>query len=402
MQHRGKRLDLMPRGEGHMGDTILKTDGFEILKHALTYVRYNSFLWPLAFVIALAGGGAQGFSLWVQSPVYRGFTGYSPVHLVGDRIVDYAEGNPYFWVLFIAAGVIVALAVIAFGVIAQAAAVGGVADIDSFSEGRLKRSWRDGLDAFPRAFKLTLGYLVLMVLLAFPSFLLFWLMPDSDSIFLLLAGLLLGGAFVLIGAVLMAVVEFAFRYLVLQGTRVVESVRMSVATCRKYWREVLVTYLYVLIINIAAGFGIVILMAVIGSPLVWIFEKTTENHNPFLIAVSILVFFVAWALSAALLGVFAITASAVWTLTFIDLQTAMHTSDQFERLRMPARPPLDSVPAGVPGLASAMRQGTGPSPIGSPAPAWKAAPKKSKGILGTIGVLLLLPIARFFKPKQKD
>ena len=47
-------------------------DGYETFKRALFYVRTSRFLWPFAFVIALAGGGSASFSLWVQSPIQRG------------------------------------------------------------------------------------------------------------------------------------------------------------------------------------------------------------------------------------------------------------------------------------------------------------------------------------------
>ncbi len=300
----------------------MQTDGFEILKRAWLYVRRNRFLWPYGFFIALAGVGPQGFSLWMQSPIPRGVTGYSPIHQIGARITDFAHNNWMLWVLFVTAGIIVGLVVIAVGSFAQVAAIGGVAEIEAGGEGGFGGAFRWGRDYFRRYLVLVLAYVAVLALVAVPSVLFWWSLGSRDGGFLLpcAGGLILGLVFVLVSILASIMMEIAGRFLVLEDRGVLESVRMAGILIKDFHRDVFITWLYVAVVTIAGVFSMAILIAILGSPLSSIFTAANRHHNGFLIALSILVFLIAWALAAALSAVFAITASAMWTILFVELE----------------------------------------------------------------------------------
>jgi hypothetical protein len=296
-----------------------QTDGFETLKRAWLFVRSNRYLWLLGFFIALAGGSAQGFSLWVQSPVYRGLTGYSPIHRVGERIADSAGSNSLTWVIFIAVGAIVGLGVIAFGAFAQASAVGAFAEVDYGREGDLATSLRWGRYNFWRYFMLILAYLVLMTVASVPL-LAFSGIFKQGIVFPCLGWLVLAAGFLVISVLASIMLEFSVRYAVLEDLGIYDSVIRAWVLLRQYWRDAIVTWLYVMLIALTGTIATAILLSVIGSPLVWVFTMAERHHNVFITAFSILAFLAAWAIVAALLGFLMITSSALWTLTFLELE----------------------------------------------------------------------------------
>ncbi|MBU4179799.1 MAG: hypothetical protein KJ625_07680, partial [Actinobacteria bacterium] len=300
----------------------MKTDGFEVLKRAWLHVRRNRFLWPYAFFIALAGIGPQGFSLWAQSPIPRGMTGYSPIHQVGARITDFAHGNWVLWAVFIGLGIVVGLAVIAVGSFAQVAAIGGVAQIEAGGKGGFGEAFRWGRDHFRRYLVLLLAYVAVLALVAVPSVLFWWLLGSGDDGFFFpcAGGLILGLVFILVSILASIMMEISGRFLVLEDRGVLESARMAGTLIKDFHRDVLITWLYVAVVTIAGVFSMAILIAILGSPLSWIFTMANRHHNGFLIALSMLAFLIAWALAAALSAVFAITASAMWTILFAELQ----------------------------------------------------------------------------------
>ena len=300
---------------------MLQTDGFEIVKRALHHVRNNRMLWPLAFFIALAGGGAQGFSLWVQSPIASGLTGYSPIHRIGQRITSFAHGHVLFWIVFVVLGIVVGLAVLAFGAFAQASAIGAVAGLECGREENLRDAFRFGRQRFPRYFIMVVAYLLILAVVALPADILTWATRGKGHLVLpCLGGIVLGFGFLAVSVFVAMMLELAGRYLVLEGAEIVESVRLAWDLFREYWRDVLLTWLYVMLILLAGTIVMAIVMTILATPLVWIFNAANTHHNAFLIAASILAFLLAWAVAAAAAGIFAITGSAVWTIAFLELE----------------------------------------------------------------------------------
>lgn len=295
-------------------------EAFETLKRSWLHVRGHRYLWIIAFVIALGGGGAQGFSLWVQSPLPRGLTGLSPVSRVTTGISNFAHGNAAFLTVFIIAGAFVGMAVLAAGAFAQACAIGAVSDIDHGRPSGPDGAFRWGARFFPRFFVLVLTYLLVLAVFAVPSYLFWWTLGKKGFFFPCLGALTLGLAFAMVAVLAGVVFELAARFLVLDGTGVVESVQMAVILFRDFWREVVLTWFYALVITIMGAVTMAIVVTVLSIPLSWIFTAADRHHNAFLIALSILALAAAWGAASACAGIFSITASAMWTLAFIDLR----------------------------------------------------------------------------------
>ena len=207
----------------------MRTDGFEILKRAWVYVGQNRYLWPLGFFMALAGGGSQGFGLWVQSPVLSGLTGYSPVHRIGERITGYARGNAAFWIVFIAVGAAIGLAMVALGAFAQASAVGAVAEIELGREGDLKTSMGWGRYSFPRYFLLVICYLLTLAVFSAPFYIFSWVIGGGGrGVFLpLVSWTILGAAFLVVSVLAVIMLELAGRYLILEDRGIADSLVMA-------------------------------------------------------------------------------------------------------------------------------------------------------------------------------
>lgn len=294
-------------------------DGFEVLKRAWYYVRKNRFLWPFAFVIAVAGGGSQGFSLWIQSPIPRGLTGYSPIHEIGARLTDFARSNWGFWTLFIIIGTVVGLAVLALSALAQASAIGGVGELDSGRGCGFQEAFRIGREGFFRYFALLLLYVVVVALLSLPSILFWWVVGTGGFLLPCLGGLALGLAFLLLTALASVLFEIAGRYIVLEGRGLRDSVIDAVVLLKSEFKELVVVWLYVLVVVLAGTIAMAVLIAILATPLSWIFNAARGNNNWLLVALSMVAFGLAWAAAAALAGVFSITASATWTVAFREI-----------------------------------------------------------------------------------
>jgi hypothetical protein len=296
------------------------SEAFETLKRAWFHVRRNRYLWIIAFVIALAGGGAAGFSLWVQSPISRGITGISPLHQIGTRISNFAHGNVAFWALFIIIGFFVGLVVLAAGAFAQAAAIGAVSDIEHGRPSGLSGAFQWGRKRFPRFFLLVIGYLVVLVIFAAPSYLFWWTLGKKGFVLPCVGGIGLGLVFAVVTILAGIMFELSARFLVLEGHGIVESLQLGLILFKDFWKEVVLTWLYVLVITIMGALASVIVVSILSWPLSAIFSAADKNHNAFLIALSILAFLVAWVIASAFTGIFSITASTMWTITFIDLK----------------------------------------------------------------------------------
>lgn len=294
-------------------------EGFETFKRAWYHVRTNRYLWLIAFVIALAGGGSAGFSLWIQSPIPRGLSGLGPIHMVAQKITDFAHGNTAFWALFIIIGAFVGLVVLAAGAFAQAAAIGAVAEIEHGRPSGLRGAFEWGKTHFPRYFALLIGYLIVLAIFAVPSYLFWWTIGKRGFILPCLGALILGVGFAVVVILMSIIFELAARHLVLHNKGIFESVQLAGIMLKDYWRDVLLAWFYVLVITIAGTIVSAIVIAILSSPLSWIFNAADKHHNAFLIALSLLAFVLAWAIASAIAGIFSITASAMWTITFIDL-----------------------------------------------------------------------------------
>ncbi len=297
----------------------MRTDSVENFKRAWLHVARNRFLWPIAFFIALAGGGLESFSLWLQSPLGTGLVGASPLHRIGDRITDFARGNALFWGLFLGIGIAVGLIVVAFGCFAQASAIGGVAELEFGREADLRSSLGWGRYSYRRLFLLVIAYLAAVALFSLPFYVVTYA-TRSGLVFPCLAWLVLAAGFVVVSIVMGVVLQLSARFLVLDDLEIPAAVFAGWRLFRREWRDCLLTWLYVMLLSLAGVFVTGVLLAMLSTPLLPLFNASNTNHSPVLIMLGMLAFIAAWAIAAAVSGVFAITGSAMWTETYLDLK----------------------------------------------------------------------------------
>jgi hypothetical protein len=213
--------------------------------------------------------------------------------------------------------------VLLFSAFAQVSAIGAVAELDLGREGDLRTSLRWGRHSFVRYFGLLLAFIVVLAVISSPFYLLAWL-AGGGTIFPCLAWMMLAVVY-LVALVLAAIMlELSARYLVLEDRGIFESIQMAGILLWRHWRESVVTWLYVMLIMLVGTLVMVVVLALLGTPLAWLFSAATEHHNAFTIALSMLAFMLAWGVAAAVAGIFAITGSAVWTMTFLDLEPAAY------------------------------------------------------------------------------
>ncbi|MBN1288236.1 MAG: hypothetical protein JXA49_01180 [Actinobacteria bacterium] len=278
-------------------------------------------------MIAVAGGGTQGFSLWLQSPLPRGLTGLSPFGKMGSRISEVARGNHTLLIVFLSIGALAGLVVTSISIFAQASAAGAVGELESNRDADLHVAFRFGRSSFWRVLALTFLYLLLGALLAVPSMVL-WSEFGKESggvFFPCILGVLSGLVFVVLGILLSIVFEFSCRYVVLANMGIIGSVASAVLLMKRYFRESIMAWFSVLLITLASAFAMAVVMAAVGSPLSLLFTYIYDHHNGLLIALGLLVSILTWLIAVAVAGVFSVSASAVWTVTFMEFDTACNT-----------------------------------------------------------------------------
>ena len=293
----------------------------DILKRSYKAIRYNRFLWFLAFLIAFSGAASQSYSFSFSSPIPRGFTAFSLWHKAGEKLNSFANLHAPLKIFLIVAAVILALAMFALRAFSEASAISGVADVEGGRPTGLRDAAREGRAAFFRYVALVVMYAVLSATIAVPSILYWKVLKGARAfVFPCLGGILLGIGSVV--AVLLAgiLVQLAGRYVVLEGAGVFVSISMATRTFRDYFKDVFVTWAVVIGISIASFIVSIMVLGIISSPFTWLFKLSYDHHSVLLASVAILAFFVLWAVVSVTIGVFAIAASTVWTLSFLDIE----------------------------------------------------------------------------------
>ncbi|MDD5447634.1 MAG: hypothetical protein PHO53_00470 [Actinomycetota bacterium] len=298
------------------------SEGWEIFKKALRYVKEQKSLWLFAFIIAFAGGGSQGLHLWVQSPIPAGITGLSPLHEFGARIYQAARTHWALFALFVFFGVLVGLFVFSAGVFSQASAVWGVAEVEVNGKSSVRNAAKKGWESLGGCFVLSFVFAFLITLLSLPMDFLFKLIGKLEGVAFALGffgEVIIGLIFFLFSAVASMVLELSIRNVVTRALNPWEALKLGIDIFKKRWRDVTVTWLYALMVSLVGMLAMSLFVTVIGSPLVSTFWKSSRGESPIMVGLSILAFIFAWALSSVLAGVFAITANATWTLSYLRL-----------------------------------------------------------------------------------
>lgn len=299
----------------------MQTDPFRILRRSWELVRKNRFLWPLAFLIALAGGGSMGYNIWFQGPIPTSITGYSPLHRIGSEISDIAASNWAYTVSLLVVSILFGIAVLAVGVFAQASAVGGIAELESGRICGIRRSMGWGRQSFLRFFGLVFLYLVLVAAVSVPSIIYWRFWSGSKGLVLpCVGGIILGLGFVFVSVLAGLIVELSARFIVLEGSGIIDSIREGIDLFRQYWKETLAAWATVLVLTALGIIAMSILVGALSGPLTSLFTKAYREHSVILVFASTVAFIGAWAAAAALAAVFAIMGSSVWTVTFLIVE----------------------------------------------------------------------------------
>ncbi|MFH1149660.1 MAG: hypothetical protein V1748_04225 [Actinomycetota bacterium] len=295
----------------------MRTDPWEILKDSFGTVIRNRCLWAFGFVIALAGGGSQGYNLWLQAPLSGSVTG-----LAGTRLSSFVRTHWIYALIAGAVGLLIGLGLLCAGVIAQGSAIGAVAEIEGGGSPGVRGSLHWGRNAFFRFLVLVIGYAAVMSLVAVPS-LLYWRAWGGTKQMVLpcLGGFALGMGFVVFSIFAGILLELSVRFVVLEGEGIMESLRSAVNLFRDWWKEVLACWFYALLIGVLNIIAMAVVIAgILENPLSALFRSAYDHQSPWLFSVAIAGYFLAWA-TAALLGTFFVaTSSALWTTTFLELE----------------------------------------------------------------------------------
>lgn len=279
-------------------------------------------MWFLAFFMALTGGGTQGLGLSLQSPLPRALTGFSPFGKLGDRIIEVVRGDALYLGIFIAVVAAVGAAVIAVSVFAQGSAIRGVADLEFSIETSLRDSLSLSLKAFRRLLVLTIMFLILTAALAVPS-LVFWSKFGKGSegvLFPCILSLLIELIIVVLSVLLTIIYDFSCRYVVLRSMGIIGAVRAAVSLIRAFFRETLLAWFTVFLVSLLGTVVMAIIVATLSSPLNSLFQFIYNHHNGLWMALGMLVAIVAWLIIVMVSGFFAVTASAVWTVSFLEFE----------------------------------------------------------------------------------
>lgn len=298
------------------------SEGWEIFKKALRYVREQKSLWLFAFIIAFAGGGSQGLHLWVQSPIPAGITGLSPLHELGAIIYQAARTHWTLFALFIFFGVLVGLFVFSAGVFSQASAVWGVVEGEVNGKSSVRSAAKKGWESLGGCFVLSFAFAFLITLLSLPMSSLFELIGKLKGFAFALGffgEVILGLVFSLLSAIASMLLELSIRNVVTRALNPWQALKLGVDIFEKRWRDVVVTWLYALMVSFVGMLVMAFFVTAIGSPLVSMFWKSSRGESPIMVGLSILAFIFAWALSSVLAGAFAITANTTWTLSYLRL-----------------------------------------------------------------------------------
>ena len=261
-------------------------------------------LWVFGFFLAMAagGGGSGSGTNWTQN-ANRG-TGHwdwnpkswGPVMgQSGDALVN----------LLIACGVILLVVVLIWSVvtvflkyISETAAIRGVNDYeDTGIKASFKQLWKTGWSKtswhlFLINLLLSLPFLVMVILLGLLGLWVYFAVTGGGEAFMIFSiitavglALLLILFFALLGIVLSMVSLFAFRFCVLEGTGVIDSIKQGYAMIRRHLKQVFFMWLVMIGIGIAWFFaGLILLLPILIAMLVMILPAILAGGIPGLIA----------------------------------------------------------------------------------------------------------------------
>lgn len=314
----------------------MQLDYLGVLKRAAEITWKYKFLWVLGILIALAsGGGNPGSSLNSQ---FSGSNTSQASSNLGSMVNAYLA-----LVLFI----VVIIGVLGFvvwvlSIMANAGLIGSVAKIQKGE----KTSLSDAFGIGARSFFRMLGVIILGGFLGMLGFIEFLVCLGSVIIAGVGAGMMLSndqtmifGVFCLVAAILIgvfllvvviagiaaktvavAVIEiFAFRFLVIKKTKVVESIREAMKLISARMSQTVVMYLLLMLVSVVTGIILLIpglLLFMLAFP---VLISGIMAKNIGIISISVGLFFIMGLVMVFLNGILQTYMSSAWTLAFLQL-----------------------------------------------------------------------------------
>lgn len=234
-------------------------DYIGILKKAYRISIKNKFLWIFG-ILAGGYGGFQGFG-----GSFNSFNSGSADREQFDKFFNSFDFN-VFWGnyggliitligLFVLIGIIFAI----LGIISQGALISSVGKIDAGEKADFKTGWKIGWHQFWRVFALSLIYglvvFISLTILIVPTVI---FTVTHLVVLAVIWGILVFLVCLFLWIVIGIISPYSLRILVIEKTRIIESIRESLRLLRHNLGHIIIMYLLLMGVGIVVGIGLVI------------------------------------------------------------------------------------------------------------------------------------------------
>lgn len=293
-------------------------DYLKLIKEAFLITWKNKFLW----IFGLFAGGGFGWS-------WNGFN-YQFEGKDTQQVLSFAQLNQiksWFYqhetMIYILVGLITLLFFLfcLFLIISKGSIIGGVAEISQNKKMDFKSTFLIGWHHFWRV--LALGilmvfiYLLVLGILALPVVV---LVLTKLTVLAIILGILLGLAYFVFLFLSSLVFIYAYRFLIIEKTRIIESINLAYRFFLNHWKQILLIWL----INFGLGIGwaIALLMGglLVGGILVAIGVGLYFVSKIVLLVYAIIVGLALFISLLILVAGFNTFISSIWTLSYLELK----------------------------------------------------------------------------------
>ncbi|MFH1207228.1 MAG: hypothetical protein V1668_01330 [Patescibacteria group bacterium] len=304
----------------------------DVLKRAFNIIKANKFLWIFGFFASFLGIGGEFETLTRD---------YTSIGQTSSRILDMRslmEGGVIWTILanirdafstqpvqaffFILMVVVVGLVMLWLAIVAQIALFDGVNKINK----NQPASHREGFVVGNRFFMpvLALNVIVkvilygILVVVGLP--LISWLLIRDNLWGGFIFVFLLFFIYIPLTAMAAFIVKFAVAYIVIQGKRAGEAMRLAWALFKKNWLVSVEMAIVILVLGIVYGLAIILVLGLIAVPFALIGIAAMFFGSGTGLIVAITLGGIAWFLAVGILGgIFVSYQYSAWTLLFLKL-----------------------------------------------------------------------------------
>jgi hypothetical protein len=126
---------------------------------------------------------------------------------------------------------------------------------------------------------------------------------------------------VALAILLTMIFEYSCRYIVLRSMGVIGAVKSATSLIRGFFKETVLAWFTVFLVSLLGTLAMAVVVATITGPLNSLFKYIYDHHNALLLATGMLATIIAWLIVVAVSGFFAVTANAVWTISFLEFES---------------------------------------------------------------------------------